>query len=169
MNERMMMDLATAQTIEQHIEKKHRLYTRLGDCLDRERQALINVDVDALWAVSSEKDELCVKINQQREAIAKAMAPECHLHPFDLSRLVPRVPADRQPFLRQTVQTLAVLKGEIEGKRRHNMVFINDSIQFLDEMIHLISGVAAGKGNFAYDRRCTLNARESSHLLRQEV
>lgn len=163
------MEKGIVQSIEQMVENKLLLYHDLRDCLERERGALIDVDVDALWSISSEKDALCLEISKLRKAIAAAAKPWCRLEPFDLNVLISYLPGNQRNMLQQAVPSLSRLKGEIEGLRAHNMVFMNDSLQFLDEMIGIISGAAGTGRPVAYDRRCALNSRKSTYLLRQEV
>ncbi len=49
------MNQDDVQRIEQQMEKKRVLYQRLRDCFEREREALIQVEIDTLWGISSEK------------------------------------------------------------------------------------------------------------------
>jgi hypothetical protein len=53
------MNQDDVQWIEQQMEKMKRLYQRLRDCFKKERNALIQVEIDALWGISSEKDAVC--------------------------------------------------------------------------------------------------------------
>ena len=50
------------------------------------------------------------------------------------------------------------------------MIFMNDSLQFLDDMMAIISRAGRSSGApTAYNRRCSLNQGKSMHLLSQEV
>jgi len=62
---------------------------------------------------------------------------------------------------------LAELRSEVEALRKENMHYVNDSLQFIDEIIAIISG-AAGHRN-TYDRRCQLKRGANPLLLQREV
>ncbi len=164
-----MEDDTIIQSIRKMIEKKISLYHDLLRCFQEERTALLQVDVTALWHISSEKDALCSEISLLRKEITTAAAPWIQLDPFDLNALFPVVPKAHYSSLNRAGQVLVRLKREIEGLRRHNMIFMNDSLQFLDDMMAIISRAGKSGAPTVYNRRCSLNQGKSMHLLSQEV
>lgn len=163
------MESAIVQSIEKMIENKISFYQDLHHCFKEERSALISVDVKALWQLSSEKESLCLKITGLRQDITSAAAPWIQLKPFDLKVLWSAIPRENLGKFQMLNQRLERLKKEIEDLRKHNMVFMNDSLQFLDEMMAIISRVGRSEVPMVYNRRCSLNHGKTTHLLSQEV
>lgn len=164
------MEEAMVQSIEKMLEKKMSLYHDLHHCFNEERCALINVDVTALWNISSKKDALCLEISHLRQKIITVAAPLIHLEPFDLKLLSSILPRETLGAFNKTVQRIDSLKKDIEGLRRHNMIFMNDSLQFLDDMMAIISrGGRRSNAPMVYNRRCSINKGKSTHILSQEV
>ena len=50
------MEVADVQAMESLFYKKIMLYSDLLECFRRERDALINMDLDGLWRISKEKE-----------------------------------------------------------------------------------------------------------------
>jgi hypothetical protein len=163
------MDQESAQMIEKLIEKKIQLYHELRGCLETERKALIHVEMNALWQISSQKDAVCAKIGQVKEAIASTAAPFCSVPPFDLYQLFAVLPRNRMAAFSDSIQQLSVLKKEIAERREQNMGFMNDSLEFIDEIMAIISGSGGKNGSAVYNRRCGFNHQKPVQLLRQEV
>ena len=157
------------QSIEKLLEKKMSLYHDLHLCFNEERCALINVDVTALWNISSKKDTLCLEISQLRQEIRAVAAPLIQLDPFDLKLLSSILPREFLGAFNMAVHRLDRLKKDIEGLRRHNMIFMNDSLQFLDDMMTIISRAGRSNAPMVYNRRCNIHKGKSTHLLSQEV
>ena len=164
-----MEDDTMVQSIQEMVEKKILLYHDLLRCFQEERTALIQVDVEALWHISSEKDALCSKIALLRKDITAAAAPWIKLDPFDLNVLLPVIPKTHFSLLSKSGQVLIRLKKEIQELRRHNMVFMNDSLQFLDDMMAIISRAGRSDAPKVYNRRCSFNKGKSMQLLSREV
>jgi flagellar biosynthesis/type III secretory pathway chaperone len=163
------MDQESAQMIEKLIEKKIQLYHELRHCLETEQKALIHVEMDTLWQISSQKDAVCAKIGCVKEAIASTAAPFCSKIPFDLYQLFAVLPRSRMAALSDSIQQLSVLKKEIAAMRDQNMGFMNDSLEFIDEIMAIISGSGGKNGSAVYNRRCGFNHQKPVQLLRQEV
>ena len=56
------MDDRTIQSLENLIYEKIILYNDLLHCLKKERETLIKIDLDDLWQISKEKEDLCSRI-----------------------------------------------------------------------------------------------------------
>ncbi len=163
------MEPAIVQSIEEMIENKISLYHDLRRFFNEEHSALIHVDVTALWQISSEKESLCLEIMRLRQDITSAAAPYVQLKPFDLKTLFTVIPRERLGSFHILNQRFERLKKEIEDLRKHNMVFINDSLEFLDNMMSIISRVGKSEAPVVYNRRCSLNHGKTTRILSQEV
>jgi flagellar biosynthesis/type III secretory pathway chaperone len=157
------MDQERAQLIETLIEKKIHLYHDLQHCLETEQKALIQVDMDALWRISSQKEAVCKKIGRVREDIVSTAAP------FDLYQLFAVLPRNRMAAFEGAIQQLSVLKKQIAYMKDQNMRFMNDSLEFIDEIMAIISGSGGKNGSAVYNRRCGFNHQKPAQFLRQEV
>jgi flagellar biosynthesis/type III secretory pathway chaperone len=167
-NERCGMNQDEILRIERQVEKKKQLYQKLKDCFEKERQALIRVDIDALWRISSEKETLCMEISQVKKELADAAASFCP-GPFDLNRFYTVFPrTDRETFS-ISVRRISMLKKEIDLLRQHNMAFMNESLAFMDQIMTLLSGSGKNDGPAVYDRQCSFNSWKPVRFLRQEV
>jgi flagellar biosynthesis/type III secretory pathway chaperone len=163
------MDQECAQMIETLIEKEIHLYHELQHCLETEQKALIQVDMDSLWRISSQKEAVCKKIGCVKEQIASMAAPFCSAAPFDLHQLFALLPRNRMAALSDSIEQLSVLKKGIAKIKDQNMRFMNDSLEFIDEIMAIISGSGGKTGAAVYNRRCGFNHHKTVQLLRQEV
>lgn len=169
LNERGGMTQDDILWIEGQVEKKRQLYQKLKCCFEKEREALIHVEIDALWRVSSEKDALCMEISQVKKELADAAASWCP-PPFDLNRLYALLPRTGRQAFSRSVRQISLLKKEIDQLRQHNMAFMNESLQFMDQIMTLLSGTGGGSdGPAVYNRQCAFNSRKPVRFLRQEV
>ena len=55
------METPKVRLIEKLFYKKIMLYNDLLYCFEEERKSLISIDINKLWKLSKEKDELCGK------------------------------------------------------------------------------------------------------------
>ena len=161
------MNETTLPSLEELLREEIALYCRLRDCFLRERQCLISMDLDHLWALSDEKHDLCSKIESLREAIA------CQLHPpqangsFDVGRILDGLPRWQKASFQNLRLSLMGVKAEIENLRKENKVFVEDSLQFLDEMHSILTGEALTQS--MYDRRSQFRQMGSRLHLSREV
>jgi flagellar biosynthesis/type III secretory pathway chaperone len=162
------MNQNDAQWIEQQVEKKKRLYQNLRTCFEKERQALIQVEIDGLWRISSEKDTLCMEISTVKKELADFVASSCPA-PFDLNQLHTMLPQKNCAAVNRSVQEIMVLKKEIDMLRQCNMTYMNESLQFMDQIMSMISGGGKKNTPTVYNRQCALNSQKPTRFLRQEV
>jgi hypothetical protein len=76
------------------------------------------------------------------------------------------MPKEKKTVFQGMSHTLGKLKGEVEAYRRENMHYVDDSLQFIDEMIAIITGEA---NRDVYDHKCRLKKTGARLLLRGEV
>ena len=134
------MDEKIIQTLENLIYEKIILYNDLLHCLEKERETLIKIDMDDLWDISKEKEEICSKVNAVRQEIISTLELEMDPKEYRPSRILDCIPREYRAKFQQSYVRLINLKSEIEAIRKENMMLINDSLQFLDEMVSVITG-----------------------------
>lgn len=161
------MDERSTRVLEGLFQEKVLLYNDLLHCLKSERESLINIELDRLWAISKEKEEICTKIGSIRREILSVVDPDVEENSVTLNQILELLPGTYQTSFRKLFQTLITLKGEIELLRKENMMFIDDSLQFLDEMISILTGESTSK--MMYDEKCRLNKSAANVLLSREA
>lgn len=134
------MDERILQSLESMIYEKIILYNDLLHCLEKERETLINIKLDDLWEISNEKEEICSKISALRQEIISTIDPDGDSKDYRPSRILEFIPRESQTTFHKSYVKLINLKSEIEAVRKENMILINDSLQFLDEMVSVITG-----------------------------
>jgi len=166
--ERCVMNQNDAQWIEQQVEKKKRLYQNLRTCFEKERQALIQVEIDGLWRISSEKDMLSMEISTVKKELADFVALFCSA-PFDLNQLFKVLPRTDRGAVSKSIREISVLKRQIDILRQCNMTYMNESLQFMDQIMAIISGTEKNSTPAVYNRQCAFNSQKPVRFLRQEV
>ncbi|RPH51320.1 MAG: hypothetical protein EHM85_07265 [Desulfobacteraceae bacterium] len=158
---------AIIELYEKGLCEKILLYDDLLNCFKKEKEALINMDLDNLWNISKEKDELCLKIDSIRQKIFAAAHFEPgqrHLAPV---LIMERLPVNARSKFYELYHTLNKLKNEIDAIRKLNVRTVDHSLKFLDEIISIISGQA--RQDVIYNDRRRLNQSRSNMILSREV
>lgn len=161
------MEETMAEFLEKSLYEKIFLYNDLLLCFKKEKEALANMDMDNLWNISKEKDELCSKIDSIKQKIFSAVhfgPDQPHLTPALIMDIVPE---DNRSKFHELYYTLRKLKNEIDAMRELNMHTIDHSLKFLDEIISIISGQV--RQDVIYNGRCRLNQSRSNMILSREV
>jgi len=161
------MDDTIMRSLEKLLYQKIMLYNDLLDCFKKEREHLINIDVDKLWTLSKEKETVCSKIKSIRKEIISAANPGIDEKSFSLKQILNLIPGSERAAYQKLYLTLNRLKSEIEVIRRENVIFINDSLQFLDEMISIITGETESKS--MYNDKCHVSKSGTNILLSREA
>ena len=161
------MDDHRVQLLEGLFHKKIILSNDLLHCLKKERESLINIDLDSLWSISKEKEDICSKIESIREEIVSALNPRVDQRFLASHQILELLPEEHRATFRKLFQTLLKLEGEIEVIRKENMIFIDDSLQFLDEMVSVITGNDQSKMIYKDDGHIRKSANQM--LLSREV
>jgi hypothetical protein len=161
------MNENTVHLLEDFFQRKIILYDDLLHCLEKERESLVTINMDALWAISKEKEELCSKIENIRGEIVSVVDRDGQDSPLSLDRILTLVPEEKAGTFQGFFLTLVKLKNEIELLRKENMTFINDSLRFLDEMISIITG--GNRSKIVYGERKHLGKSGINCFLSREV
>jgi len=132
-----------------------------------ERDSLVNIDLDKLWRISEEKEEICSKIDSIRQEIISAANPSADQETFDPNQILGMIPKGNRPKFQELYQVLIRLNGEVQALRKENKLFIDDSLNFLDEMISIITGHTESK--IMYNNKRYIAESGTNMLLRREA
>ncbi|MBU0986444.1 MAG: flagellar protein FlgN [Proteobacteria bacterium] len=161
------MEGTVALMVENLYYQKIMLYNDLLHCLNEERASLIRIDLDKLWQVSREKEEICERIRTARQEIIVAAFPEENHKAFDFNRFMAQIDRESKNKFQNLNLKLIKLKSEVEIARKENMTYINDSLLFLDEMISIITG--ADQSKIIYNDKCHYRKSRPDFYLSREV
>jgi hypothetical protein len=116
---------------------------------------------------SLKKEEICSKVSAVRQEIISTLDLDMDLKDYRPSRILDSIPRASRARFQQSYVRLINLKTEIEAIRKENMILINDSLQFLDEMVSVITGNDQNRMTYRDDG----HIRKSAHqmLLSREV
>jgi len=161
------------ETLENLFYEKILLYQDLVECLKRERDCLTKTDIDRLWEIADEKQSAVSRIESVRGKILSALSEAAIDHQmdaasFDLACAYSLIPGMHAERIKTAYLSLVALKGEIRQRSQENRLFIEESLDFLDELIGIIAGT--GKQNAVYDNgRSLRNKGQANLLLYKEV
>lgn len=161
------MEAFTVDTIEKLFYKKIMLYNDLLYCFEEERKSLIRIDLKKLWGLSKEKDEICAQIKSIRQNMSVAVNLENEQDSFNLNLVMDLIPGKYMDKFKKLYLRILKLKGEIEILRKQNILYIDDSLEFLDEMISIITGET--DSGYIYNDKCHFNKSGSRSFLAREV
>jgi len=161
------MEDTIVQSIEKLICDKILLHNDLLHCFMEERDSLINIDLDKLWRISEEKEEICSKIDSIRQKIISAVNPWIDQKIFDLNQILDLIPKENKPKFRELYQVLIRLNSEVQALKKENKLFIDDSLNFLDEIISIITGHTESK--IMYNNKRHITESGANILLRREA
>ncbi|MBW2492022.1 MAG: flagellar export chaperone FlgN [Deltaproteobacteria bacterium] len=161
------MEVSTVDRVEKLFYKKIMLYNDLLYCFEAERKSLITIDLNELWGLSKKKDEICAQIKSIRRQICLAVNLENDPDAFNLNLVMDLIPRKYTDHFKKLYLRILKLKGEIEILRKQNILYIDDSLEFLDEMISIITGETDSR--YVYNDRCHFNKSGPRSFLTREV
>ena len=147
--------------------RKIMLYHDLHTCLKNEQEALVACDLDRLWQISEEKNELCVQIQSVRTDILSLIDPPVDGGSASIEQVVGQLPSDRKAVFQKLCRSITQLKFDVEILRRDNIQFMDESLKFIDEMVSILSGQADSGDVYTGNRR--LKHSGGNRLLFREV
>jgi len=146
------------QVMEDRQEKKASLLHELLECMERERQSLITVNVADLWTIMEEKHAILETI--------RALGP---LHHESTDPPGVRGDAECPEHSRASASSREVgrLKEEIRSRARENAEFVQSSLAVFDELISRLAGMA--RGEEAYGPHGSARRAPRRPMYRREV
>ncbi len=161
------MEENEVRLIEKLFYKKIMLYNDLLHCLKEERESLISINLDKLWKISKEKEDVCSEIASTRKEIISAVNSKEDLKSFNLNRIMEFIPGEFKAEFQKLYLRILKMKGEIEVLRIKNMTFIDDSLQFMDDIMSIIIGET--KSRSIYNNNCRFSKSGPNIFLNREV
>jgi hypothetical protein len=162
------MDDTMMQSLEKLFYRKIMLYNDLLHYFKKERESLMNIDLDELWRISKEKEDICSEIKSTRQEILSTITdPKIDKTSFRLRQMLDLIPKENRAKFQELYRTLINLKSEVDVLRKENMAFIDDSLQFLDEMISIIT--SERESETMYNDKCHLSKSGAPMLLSREA
>ena len=147
--------------------KKIMLYNDLLHYFMEERESLISIDLDKLWKISKEKEKACSEIISTRQEIMSVIGLKEDHNAFNLNQIMGCIPIKFKPEFQNLYLRILKLKGEIEILRIQNMTVIDDSLNFMDEIISIITGET--ESEMIYNDKCRLGKSGSNLFLNREI
>jgi hypothetical protein len=161
------MEESLIHLIETFFYQKIMLYDDLLRYLNEETVALINIDMDKLWRISGKKEEICERIASVRQEIISSVYPSEDQKEYNINEIMRLMPYDRRSEFQKLHLRLIKLKKEIEVVRKENMIFIDESLQLLDDVISIITGATGSR--MMYNDKCQFKKSETHLLFSREV
>ncbi len=135
-------------------------------CLEDEQKALFQVDLDGLSAVLKRKEAISGGLLKDRQEMAGALRSHGQ-EAFELPDMIERAPASARSRLERLHLKLTGLEQEIALRRMENRSIINESIDFLDDLVGILTGKPSGRET--YDRQCRIEKAGAALLLHREA
>jgi len=131
------------------------LMRALVDCLDLEREHLVNLNVKSLWSLLEEKHRILSSIAQADKEISTCAATAPGEGPAKGRAL--------QGFSRE----IQHLKQEIGARVRENVSFIEETLHFFDEIVQIFA--SSGRPEYCYEPVPKRNKNPTSLIFEREV
>ena len=111
--------------------KKISLFKELLNCVSRERDDLINLDIKNIWAAMEEKQRIADSIEEADIQLKEMISAGGSIYKY--------IPADERPAVMEFSKTLAGLREEIRVRMGENVTFIKDTLGFFHEVISIFT------------------------------
>jgi len=161
------MDDAATQQLKALFYEKLLRYSDLRRCLQEEKTSLIDIDVSRLWELAREKEETCMAIEEIRRKMQDLVPDSVEPRPSSIRQVLDALPLEHRGEFQELYRTVNRLKGDIEAMRKENMIHVDQSLQFLDEIISVMAGVTPNHAN--YSERSVPGKRRNMVFLNREV
>jgi len=161
------MDATSIKELQNLFFKDIRLHSDLVACLNTERAALVDIDLERLWPLAQEKQALALKINDTKKQIGVCLSKKATQLPANLDQVLSCIPKNERAHFQKLYLNVIRLESEVRVLRDENMVHIKDSLSFLDEMISIISG--QNDSQIMYTNKSHMKKNCNQMLLNREV
>jgi len=158
----------TLNILEDLFHEKIMLYQELVKSLQRERALLKETDMDQLWDISMKKQSLVSRIETVRSRILETLSEASFDHDMDvasfsLATVLSLLPPGARDRLRTVYLSLMTLKTETRQRSQENKLFVEQRLDFLDELINIIANTDRAEN--VYDKSGTINGNGPANML----
>lgn len=161
------MEEMTIRFLEKCLYGKILFYSDLLECFKEEKEALTHMDLEKLWRISTQKEELCLKIEALRKRIVCAVCPQTDPPQLTWDLLKKHISENDRKGIDGLYYSLNRLKSEIDGLRAENLQVADHSLRFLDEILAII--IAESRQKVVYNNKRRLDHSCRNMLLSREV
>lgn len=156
------------------LKKKLSIYRELNELLVKEREAIVNIDVDALWQNAGIKKTLAKKIQELRQEIltfleAQSGVSDMDTRTFSLSYLLRTL-----PVAAENISELREIKLEIDHEKDlltqtafENKKYVNEYMSVIDEIMAVAADNSA-QSQYTQGGRVT-NSKAANCLIHAKV
>ena len=156
------------------LEKKLSLFQELKLIFQREKECIVNIDIDLLWHTIKLKKEVGSKIAVLKESIFALFEEEyisidMDIASFSLSKLIGQIPASERvkSDIMQLKTSIIVEMEEIKAIAHANNNHVNSYLLVIDDVFSTIMNVTDKK---QYNRSGPVaNGKKGNCLIREEV
>jgi len=111
--------------------KKISLFKDLLNCVSRERDNLIDLDVKNIWTVMEEKQRIVNAIEEADNELKEMVGTKGNIYK--------NIPANERPSVMELSKTLSGLREEIRVRLEENVTFIKETLGFFHEIISIFT------------------------------
>ena len=124
----MKKDLKDIKTV---FHKKISLFKELLNCVSRERDNLIDLDLKNIWTVMEEKQRIVNAIEEADNELKEMVGTKGNIYK--------NIPANERPSVMELSKTLSGLREEIRVRLEENVTFIKETLGFFHEIISIFT------------------------------
>ena len=162
-----------AYKIEELLQKKKKLYKKLYNTLEKEKNYIVDIDVDSLWSTISRKKSLILSIECIRQEIA-CLFNETHSslnlndQIFRLSNVIKAMnfSSEKKAEIERLRLEINTIKSDIASRSFENKNFINKYLSIVDGVFSTVLNIEDEK---EYNNSGTVLNNNVSHLISTEM
>jgi hypothetical protein len=155
--------------IEKCLYEKLELYRQLNQLLIDERQAIVDINVDALWKNAQIKRELTDNIHAIREELLTLARRTCGMTDmeagsFSMTYYLRSIllPPDEKQQLRKLKLAIEEEKNQLAQAAADNKKYVNEYLSVIDE---IMAAAADNSGNAQYTNKGSLPGSKAQRCL----
>jgi len=154
------------------LQQKFVLYCDLVSVMAKERDYIINMDIESMWSACSEKNKIAIDIKKIKKEIADIVKPYTLLFDMDMSdadlfEIIRAIPArDKvKSELSDIVVEINLKKDELRMLSSENEKYVREYLEVINDVMSTIVGASndrhytyAGTSDSLVRQHCLINA-----------
>ena len=163
-----------AYKLENLFQEKFFLYKELKKVLEKEKDYIVEIDVDSLWKMTDRKNQIASEIEQIRGRILSLVEEnkiplDMGLKPFNLSHVVNCLPfpAKIKSDLKKVKVKLDIIKEDLASLASENKRYTNEYLSVIDGIFATITGSESRE--LYTNAGMVLKDKTEKYLIRAEV